>query len=118
MPTNFSISQAVNERGTFVVDVSFTDDDGNPVVPNAGLVWSLTKADRATIVNDREDEPITPAATVTIVLSGLDLALDAGKHIQYRYLVIEGTYDGALGSDLPIVDHLRFPISDIAKVPG
>lgn len=119
MPTEFEISQAAVENGTFAITVSFTDEDGNAVVPNSPLTWSLTKSDRVTIVNSREDVQITPpATTVTILLTGDDLAKDAGQLVSWRYLVIEGTYNSTLGNDLPLKDHLRFPIVDIAKVPN
>jgi hypothetical protein len=118
MPTKFSVSQAAVENGTFIVTVSFTDEDGNSVVPNS-LMWSLVAADRVTVINSRSDVVINPpAASVDIVLTGPDLVKDAGKLVSWRFLVIEGTYDGALGSNLPIVDHLHFPIVGIAKVPN
>lgn len=118
MPTNFTVDQAAVEEGTFAVTVSFTDEDGDPVAPNTGLTWSLTKSDRQTIVNAREDVGITPNTSVTIVLTGDDLVKDAGELVTWRYLVIEGTYNSTLGSNLPLKDHLRFPIVDIAKVPS
>ena len=117
MPTVFSADQAANESGTYAITVSFTDEDGAAVVPNSPLTWSLTKADRVTIVNSRVNVSITPASSITIVLTGDDLAKDAGQLISWRYLVIEGTYNSTLGNDLPLKDHLRFPIVDIAKVP-
>lgn len=117
MPTEFTIPQAAPEKGTFALGVSFTDENSDPVTPKAGLKWSLVKDDRTTIVNEREDVVVaSPASTITIVLSGDDLAKEAGQLVTWRYLVVEGTYDGDLGSDLPIHDHLRFPIQDIAKV--
>jgi hypothetical protein len=119
MPTEFTISQAAVEEGVFAVTVSFTDEDGNPVTPNSGLKWSLTKADRETIVNAREDIVIaSPGTSVTIVLQGADLSVEDDEDPSWRYLVIEGTYDSTLGSNLPLKDHLRFPVVDIAKVPG
>jgi hypothetical protein len=119
MPTEFSVSQAAIEKSTFIVTVSFTDEDGNSVTPNAGLSWSLTKADRKTIINNREDVVIAvPAASVTIVLQGDDLVVEDDQDPSWRYLVIEGTYDSPLGNDLPFKDHLRFPVVDVAKVPG
>ena len=118
MPTRFALSEAAIEQGTYSIDVSFTDEAGEPVTPNAGLKWSLVKSDRATIVNAREDVDIAvPASTVTVILSGADLTGDTGRVITWRYLVIEGTYDGSLGTDLPIKDHVQFPIVDVAKVP-
>jgi hypothetical protein len=118
MPGEISLDEAAHEGGTFAIDVSFTDELGADVIPKAGLNWSLVKEDGVTIVNNREEVVITsPAATVTIVLSGVDLALDSGKLVSWRYLVVEGTYDSSLGSNLPLKDHVKFPIVNIAKVP-
>jgi hypothetical protein len=118
VPTEFTVEQGAAEKGTFAVTVSFTDEDGNAITPNSGLKWSLVKDDRITIVNNRENVAISPGTSITIVLSGDDLVKDPGELVTWRYLVTEGTYNGTLGSDLPINDHLRFPIVDIAKVPN
>lgn len=116
MPSELSVDAV--ERGTIAITVSFTDENGDPVTPNAGLIWSLTKEDKSSIVNNRKDVSITPGTSVTVVLSGADLALLDGKAKEYRYLVIEGDYDGSLGNGLPIKDHVKFAIQDIAKVPA
>jgi hypothetical protein len=117
MPTTFIESQGAIEESTYAVTAVFYDEDDNVVVPNAGLNWSLTKDDRTTIVNSRGTVALTPAGTVTIVLSGNDLVIDAGQLVSWRYLLIEGDYDGALGSGLPIRDHLFFPVLDLAESP-
>lgn len=118
MPTKFTLAEAAIEEGTKAFEVSFTDEDGNPVSPTTAI-WSLTKDDKTTIVNDRTDIAITtPGTTETILLSGADLALEAGELYGWRYLVIEGTYNSSLGSDLPFKDHLFFAIRDIAAIPG
>lgn len=118
MPTEFTTSQAAVERSTYVVTVSFTDEDGNAVTPNAGLKWSLVQEDKRTAVNSRSDVALTPGTSVDIVLEGADLVVDAEKDYTWRYLVVEGTYDGAIGSNKPIKDHLKFPVQNIAKVPN
>lgn len=79
--------------GTGVITASFTDEDDVAVIPNT-LTYSLVKY--GSIVNSREDVPITPATSVNIVLSCLDLVAGTTK------IIIEGTYDSSLGSNLPI----------------
>ena len=115
MPTDIS-TQAV-ERSTYVVTASFTDENGDAVVPN-NLTWSLVDQDKATIVNSREDIVLIPASSVTVVLSGADLAILHGKSVETRYFVVEGDYDSSLGSDLPINDEMEFQVVNIAKVPN
>jgi len=118
MPAEIELTNAAHERSTYSIDISFYDEEGNPVIPKTGLKWSLTKADGTTIVNAKKDTIITPAAMVTILLSGADLALDIGEKLGYRYVIVEGTYDSTLGTNLPFKDHIKFPIIDIAKVPA
>lgn len=118
MPTEFTLSQAAVERSTFAVTVAFTDENGDPVTPTS-LTWSLVKENRATIVNSRSNVTVnTPGTSAVIVLSGADLALDDGKGLTWLYLVIEGLYNSTLGNDLPLKDHLKFPVVDVAKVPN
>lgn len=113
MPTVMS-EQAI-EGATFAIDITFSDEDGAAVIPKAGLKWSLTDL-FGNVVNNRADITIEgPASTVTIVLSGADLALpDPDDNV--RVLTIEGTYDGALGTDLPLVDEARFTIVNLRGV--
>ncbi len=89
------IKTRVTKESSAVFTASFTDEDGAAVVPNAGLVWSLTDAN-GTIVNSREDVTLTPASSVVIKLTGDDLAI-ADDDLRERRLVIAGTY--ASGGD-------------------
>jgi hypothetical protein len=103
------------EKSTYVITAAFTDEDGDPVVPNSGLNWTLTDL-TGTVVNSRSAVTIAvPAASVSIVLSGLDLALADGKDT-YRILTVEGTYNSALGSGLPIKASVQFKIQNLIKV--
>ena len=95
------------EEGLIAITAAFLDEDGAAVVPNE-LTWSLADQDGA-VVNGREDEAITPAAEVVIVLQGDDLALPEGRS-DSRTLIVEGTYDSDLGSDLPIRDFVTFRV--------
>ena len=112
MPTTIE-TQAV-EGSTYVITAAFTDEDGSPVTPNAGLVWRLTDED-GTVINSREDVALTPATSVTIVLHGNDLALTGGT--AWRIVTIEGTYDSSLGNNLELKDQVRFPLFNLPAVP-
>jgi hypothetical protein len=113
MPTTFT-TPAV-KRSTYVIHVSFTDDTGAAAVPNADLTWTLLKKD-GSIVNGRQNVAITSAASITIVLHGADLALTA-RESKTRKVLIQGTYNSSLGSNLEIKDEVTFPIVDLTGVP-
>lgn len=115
MPTTLTTTAV--EESTFVIGASFTDDGGAAVVPDSGLTWSLYKkvSGAVTVVNGRQNVAIASAATVTIVLSGDDLAIVDGQSTT-RYLTIEGTYDSDAGSNLPIKDELTFSIAKLVGV--
>jgi len=115
MPTKL-LEKAV-EGSTFMIRVEFNESTPAgplPVIPKAGLKWGLREKD-GTVVNSRENQVITPAATVDITLSGNDLALSGGRPLR-RYLTIEGTYDGLAGNDLPIIDEASFQIYNLVGI--
>ena len=107
------LSDHATERSTYVVDVAFRDEDGAAVVPTSA-VWTLTD-DLGTAINEREDEAITPAASVAIVLSGADLAV-AGAVAVTRILTVEAVYTSDLGADLPLKQEIRFVIDPLVAV--
>lgn len=104
------------ERATYAIQVSFTDETGAAVVPNAGLTWTLLKSD-GSIVNGRANVAVASASTITIVLHGDDLALTAGERSKSRTVLIQGTYNSTLGTNLEIKDTVKFPIVDLLGVP-
>ena len=116
MPTKLS-DKAV-EGSTFTIRAEFyeklPDGTRNPIVPNAPLVWSLKEKD-GTVVNSRSAEPLTPASSVDIVMSGADLAL-SGNHPVKRFVTITGTYNGVAGNDLPLIDEVNFQIYNLVGV--
>ena len=115
MPTKLS-DKAV-ENSTYGIACLFREKvDGvyYPFTPNVGLKWSL-RDKNGDPVNGKENQPLTPAESVTIVLSGQDLALTGGPTT--RYVTVEGTYNGILGNDLPIVDEVSFQIINITGKP-
>jgi hypothetical protein len=117
MANTFTI--IAREGSTFGIKVDFVEETsdgepGSPITPNPGLTWSLRKPD-TTIVNGRENVPLTPAPSVTIVLSGDDLKLPGGYPVT-RFLTINGTYDSTLGSNLPLRDEVSFQIENLVGV--
>lgn len=102
------------ERSTYVVTLSFTDEDANAAAPDE-LKWTLTTLS-GVVVNGRADVIVTPAATVTIVLKGDDLQIldwqDDGK----RLLTVEGTYTSDAGTGLPINEEYEFTVRPLTAV--
>lgn len=101
------------EGSTYVVQVTFKDEAGESMVP-VGASWSLCD-NTGSIVNSRSAVPITPASTVSIVLSGADLSFELNSMSQ-RVLTVTGTYDGAYGSNLPIAEEFTFGIRALEGV--
>ena len=114
MPTTLTI-QAV-ERSTFAITAAFTDETGAAVVPNSGLVWTLTDV-VGNVINSRENVSIASASSVTVVLSGADLAISDTYRDNRRMLTFEGAYNSSLGSGLAIVDWVEFSILPSPVVP-
>ena len=108
MSVTASLSVDVLQGGTIVLTASFTDEDGNSVVPNT-LTYTLLDAYEE-VVNTLEDQTITPASSVEVVLSGDDLP-DAVSY----YFVVEGTYDSDAGTDLPLKGYATFTVT---RLPG
>ena len=113
MPT--TITTNAIERSTYAITAAFTDETGAAVVPNSGLTWTLTDATGA-VVNSREDVAIASAASVTVVLTNLDLAISTTYRDNRRLLTFEGTYNSSLGSNLAIRDQAEFQITDLGAV--
>lgn len=103
------------EESTFAITSAFVDSAGNAVTPNT-LTWSLADRD-GTIINSREDVAIgTPAASVTITLSGDDLALPDTNN-PLRVFLIKGDYDDpVLGAGKPIQDEAYFEIENLTII--
>jgi len=101
------------EEGVLVVTVAPKDESGAAVSPSA-MTWTLTNR-AGTVVNSRSQVSVTPSTSVTIVLSGADLALLADSDNK-RELLVEYTYSSSAGSNLPGKDVLRFEIQPLAGV--
>ena len=99
------------EESTYIITAAFADENGDAVIPSA-ITWTLT--DRSgTVINFRDEVAVAvPAALVNIVLSGDDLA-----GIGLRILTVQGIYDSASGSNLPLNDEVIFMIDDVKILP-
>ncbi len=102
-----SISVQPSEKGTAVVSLAFTDEDGTTIVP-ASLAWQLMETD-GTVINSRTFAVSTFSGT-QIVLSGLDLAIFGSSDSGIRVLSIQGVYDSSAGSALPLKGECKFSI--------
>jgi hypothetical protein len=113
MPTQLT-SYAV-EKSTFAVVCAFTDENSVAVVPDS-VTWSLVD-DAGTVINSLTDQSESPAATVTIVLSGDDLQLlDQDNASEQRYLEISAVIDTDLGSNLPLKDRAEFKVINLKSI--
>ncbi len=110
------LTPLAREKSTYVIEASFKDEDGTAVVPNSAS-WTLTD-DAGTVIHARSGVVISPlAATVDIVLSGLDLAMQTGEVSRaLRRLTIEALYDSTLGTGLPVKEEFLFTVKDLLKV--
>lgn len=101
-----------NEKSTYVISVTFTDDSGAACAPTT-LQWTLTDSS-GTVVNDRSDVVVESPSSVTyIVLYGNDLDPTSDA---VRYLLVEGTYNSDRGSDLPFTAQVMFVIDDFVTM--
>jgi hypothetical protein len=118
MPTTLTVEPM--ERGALKVTCGpFKDESGATVTPKT-VAWTLTDA-KGAVVNGRSAVSVTPATTVSFLLSGLDLAVDGtgvtlfGRH---RKIWLEWTYDSSLGSDVPGRDEVTFKVFDAVYPTG
>lgn len=112
MPT--TLTTHAPEKGSYVIAIAFTDEDKTPVVPN-NIVWSLVQSDE-TVVNNRTDVVVTPAASIQILLKDADLAILNGAKYEKRYVIIEYDYDSTLGAGIPEKEEVEFTIVNLKKV--
>ena len=106
------------DKSTYYVTFSFIDEDKAAVIP-VSATWSLTDG-KGAAVNTRTDVVISPlAATVTIALSGNDIAynLTGSRQDNLRRITCKATYLSAVtGTNMPINKHEEFKVIDVAAV--
>jgi len=116
MPTK--LSEKAVEGSTYGIKADFIvrlPEGDTPVIPNAPLTWDLTDED-GVIINSKKDQPLTPAESVYIVLSGADLALSDGLPVK-RFVIVRGTFNSVFGNDLPLLDQVSFQIKNLVGEP-
>lgn len=106
------LDKLAKELGTYPIELSFFDDQNNPVTPDT-MTWTLTDLD-GNVVNSRLNIPIgTLSTVVTVILSGDDLQIIDGDEYEDRVLTAIGTYTSSLGGPLPLTDQVRFTIENL-----
>lgn len=100
------------DKSSYFVTATFTDENGAAVIPTS-IKWSLRSGSGAT-VNSRSQVTFTPPDdTITIVLSGADLAYSSGAS---RIMTIEALYNSTLGNGLPLNEEFSFDIEDLVGI--
>jgi len=103
----------VNEQSSAFIDISFYDEAGALVTPDT-VKWSLVDQ-YGNIVNARDNVIITPDTTVTIILSGDDLKIDAAEK-EMRYVVADATYtETDTGQTVNIKNEYQFEVVRLKK---
>jgi len=113
--TTYKLETEAEEKGTYVINVSFKDEDGEDIAPKS-LTWTLTDM-KNRVINNRESVSIaSPSSSNDIVLSNNDLALSQNDN-RRRLLTIYATYDSvAYGNDLPIIADAEFKIENKLRI--
>lgn len=96
----------VIDKASLVLEFQVTNEQGLVVTP-ISMKWSLVDETDA-IVNARENVSVTPASTMSIVLTGNDTAYLEGNDT--RKVLIEGTYLSTLGT-LTVKKTVTFTVS-------
>lgn len=99
------------EKGTFVLTAAFTDSAGTAVIPKTAT-WTLTDSS-GTVINSRSAVAFAAplAATESVTLTGLDLAIQANGDLN-RIWTVQYTYDSTEGTDCPMSGEAAFRIDD------
>ena len=107
-------SSVVGEKSTPTVRVSFTDENGNAVIPSA-ITWSLSDQN-GNIINSREDVSFSsPASTINLTLTASDTTLQSTETVYAnypRFISFRAVYDSDLGSNLIAFEEGKFYIEN------
>ena len=111
-----TLTKHAKEKSTYVITASFTDEEGDSVVP-VTIEWTLSTA-KGTVVNSLSDVVVAvPASETEILLSGDDLQILSDEVNQaVRLFTVNATYDSALGTDLPLRGSIRFIVDNLRMV--
>jgi hypothetical protein len=104
------------EKSTYVITLAFANKAGTPVTPDSAT-WTLTDG-AGTVINSRSAVVIAPlAASVDVVLSGLDLAMGVTEtSYGNRLLTVQAVYSSTEGNSLPLKEEYQFMIRGLQVV--
>ncbi len=108
------LNKIAQERSTFVVSLSFEDENGISIIPDS-LTWSLFDKEGG-VINSRLNVVInTPTEITDIFLNGDDLQLsNSESELRVkRFLVAEAIYTATNGNPYPIKDEIIFFIENL-----
>jgi hypothetical protein len=108
------LTEEAVELSTYVITLACADASGDAVTPTSGT-WTLTALD-GTVVNSRTAVALTPASSMSVVLSGNDLALLDTYGTGERLLTVQFTYSSDEGLNLPLKEEVYFRIRSLAAV--
>ena len=116
MPVLLSVH--ATEESTYIVTITFTDEDGNAVIPDT-IKWTLTDLYK-TVINGREDVVIAvPAASNEVLLKGEDLQILGSGDDGARVFTVKATYTSlTFGANLPLNGSARFSVDDLIAING
>jgi hypothetical protein len=104
------------EESTYVITLAFANKAGAAVTPDSAT-WTLTDG-AGTVINSRSAVAIAPLAdSVDVVLSGLDLAMQAGETgYAARLLTVQAVYSSTEGASLPLNEEYQFQVRGLVVV--
>jgi hypothetical protein len=111
------LTEEADEESSYFVTASFEDEDGDATTPDS-ITYSLTD-EYGTVINSLEDEVVTPASSITIVLTGDDLSIQSSerkKEMATRLVTIVAQYDSQLQNNISLTGVAIFPLRNHRKV--
>lgn len=106
------LTQEAYDRGSYAVNLSFTDSSGDSMTPTS-IKWWLTDH-KGAIINLNSSVTVTPATAVTILLQGDDLDYTDGYR---RILTVNCEYNtlvnGSAVTGIPVRESAEFAIKRI-----
>lgn len=109
-----TLTELATEGSTYVINCTFTDEDGSTVTPQSNVAWRLLDSSGTQLSSGTE----SPAASVSIVLTDSDIVVsDNTRGFVFLTLVVSTTYNSDAGSGLSLVDTARFQAINVLDTP-
>lgn len=109
------LKDKAKERGTYVINVSFKDEDGAAITPTS-ITWYLTDK-KGRVINSRTAVSIAiPDDSNDVVLTGADLALEQ-RDDRVRVFTARAVYNSTVyGNNLTLNNEAEFEIEELLMV--